>query len=334
MLPFISRFRSLKASHHHHHHHHHHHIHKFPIFPPLSLASLSTTSTPKISILDYLVNQHNFSPKSASKVSSLSSTTYLTKPHNADTVFNFLKENGFAQNHLEALVQKAPWILSANLDRSVKPKIELFQDLGFQSTALADIVSASPSLLRSRADRLRRSLLGYKNVLGPDADISSLLKNSSTARIWVRCDFDRTLVPNVEYLKSCGICSTQIAKRIHLLSLPLLTKPENFKDIVKRVDEMGVDRKSKMFLYAVRVMGSMTRENWELKLKLFREIGFSDENISIAFAGAPVALSVSKRKIKEVTQLLLSVEGFSIFDIVRNPILLCYSVEKRGSSPE
>ncbi|WCJ18921.1 Mitochondrial transcription termination factor family protein [Euphorbia peplus] len=297
MLTFISRFRSLKVCHHHHHHHHHRH-HKFPIFPPLSLTSFSTTST------------HNISPESASKVSSISSPNYLRNPQNADSVLNFLKDNGFAKAHLETLLQKAPWILSANLDTSVKPKIELLQDLGFPSTALAHIVSASPSLLRPTADRLRRPLLGFKNFLGPDADIFSFIKKSSKARILVLGDFDRTVVPNVEYLKSCGICSTQIARFIHLSLVTFVSKPENFKDIVKRVDEMGVDRKSKMFPYAFRVMGSMTRKNWELKLKLFREIGFSDQNISNAFTRAPEALDVSERKIKEVTELLLSVEEF------------------------
>ncbi|WCJ18923.1 Mitochondrial transcription termination factor family protein [Euphorbia peplus] len=320
MLPFISRFRYFNT---------YLHLHKFPIFPPLSLASFSTTSTPKISILDYLVNHHNFSLECAAKVSSLSSTIYLSKPQNADSVLNFLKDNGFARNHLEALVLKAPWILSANLDTSVKPKIKLFQDLGFQSTALADIASAYPSLLRRRADRLRLSVLSLKNVLGPNADISSFLLNSSAVGFIARGNLDTTLLPNVEYLRSCGVCSLQIAEYIHHSLVNFIINPEMFKLIVKRVDEMGVDRESKKFLGAVRVMGSMSRKNWELKLKLFRDLGFSEKNISNAFRVSPQAFGVSERKIKEVMQLLLSVEEFSISDVVCNPVLLTYSVEKR-----
>ncbi|WCJ18877.1 Mitochondrial transcription termination factor family protein [Euphorbia peplus] len=304
-------------------------LHKFPIFPPLSNASFSTTSTPKISIFDYLVNNHNFSPECASKVSSLSSTNYLKKPRKADLVLNFLKENGFAQNHLETLVQKAPWILSANLNTSVKPKIKLFQDLGFQSTDLADFASAYPFLLRRRADRLRLSVLSLKNVLGPNADICRILKKSSVARGLASSRFNTTLVPNVEYLKSFGICPLQIARHIPLHSVGFVTNPDKFKDIVKRVDEMGVDTKSNMFLYAVRVLSSMTRKNWELKLKLFRDLGFSEQNISHAFVVSPQAFAVSERKIKEITQLLLNVVEFSISDIVCNIVLLTYSVETR-----
>ncbi|WCJ24740.1 Mitochondrial transcription termination factor family protein [Euphorbia peplus] len=315
MLPWISIFRSLKAS-------HHQHLHKFPNFPPLYLASFST-STPNISIL----NRHHFSLESASKVSSLSSTNYLRNPQNADSILSFLKDNGFAKNHLETLIQKAPWILSANLETTLKPKLEIFQDLGFHSTDLADIVSISPWLLWSSANRLQLSVSRLKNVLGPNADVSSFLKYSGAGRCLARRDLDKTLIPNIEYLKSCEICELQIARYIYRAPTTFFIQPDKLKDFVKRVDEMGVDRQSKMFLCAVRAVSSMSRKNWELKLKLFRELGFSEQEILDAFRVAPQGFSVSERKIKEVIQLLLTVVDISY--IARYLSLLTYSVEKR-----
>ncbi|WCJ18870.1 Mitochondrial transcription termination factor family protein [Euphorbia peplus] len=306
-----------------------HYLLKVPIFPPLSIASFSTSSTPKISVFDYLLNHHHFSPESASKVSSLSSTNYLNKPQNADSVLNFLKQNGFEKNHLETLLQNAPWILSANLDRIIKPKITFFQALGFRSADLAVIVSASPLILRSNVDKLGLSVFRLKNILGPDVDVCKFLQYSGHRRLRARACFGTTLMPNVKYLKSCGICPLQIVKLGCASPSILFTNPDKFKDFVQRVDEMGVDRKSEMFIYAVRVVSCMSRKNWELKLKLFRDLGFSERNISNVFAAAPLAFGISERKIKEVTQLLLSVEGLSISDIVCNPVLLSYSVDKR-----
>ncbi|XP_065870725.1 transcription termination factor MTERF8, chloroplastic-like [Euphorbia lathyris] len=302
-------------------------FHKFPIFGAISLVSFST-STPKISIVDYLVNQHNFSPECASKVSSSSSTKYINKPLNADSVLKFLKEAGFSKNHIEAIVQKGPWVLSDNLETRIKPKIMVFQDLRFHSSEFTDIISASPSLLRCSADRLRLSILGLKNVLGPNADICRLFKTSGGRWLLDR-DLERSLVPTIEYLKSCGICSLLIDSYVCRAPLIFLSSQEKLKGLVQRVDEMGVERESRMFFQAIRALGSMSRENWELKLKLFRDLGFSEQNILYAFRIYPLAFAVSERKIKEVTQLLFSVEDLGISDIVRYPVTLTFSVEKR-----
>lgn len=84
-----------------------------------------------------------------------------------------------------------------------------------------------------------------------------------------------------------------------------------------------------MFLPAIRVVSSMTKEKWELKLKLLRELGFSEENILFVFRRVPQALAVSERKIKEITQLLLSVENLDISYIICCPELLLCSVNQR-----
>ncbi|XP_065869861.1 uncharacterized protein [Euphorbia lathyris] len=119
----------------------------------------------------------------------------------------------------------------------------------------------------------------------------------------------------------------QIARYVCRHPLFFICKPERLELTVKRVDEMGVDRKSKMFIEAVRVLSCISRENWELKLKLFKELGFSEQNILVAFRRAPHVFGASERKIKEVTLLLLSVEDIPY--IVSSPTLLTNSVEKR-----
>ncbi|WCJ18215.1 Mitochondrial transcription termination factor family protein [Euphorbia peplus] len=302
-------------------------FHKFPIFSHnnnISLLSFSTC-TPKVSIFDYLLHNPEFSPEFAAKFSSSSSTKYLNDPQNADSVVHFFKENGFSNNQIEAIVLRAPWFLSANVESSIKPKIKVFQDLGFLSSHFARIISSSPTILRRRPDSLRQSILGLKNVLGPNADMSRLLMNWD-ARV-LEYDLNKTLMPNIEYLKSCGVCSTQIPTYVSRYPLRFVVKPEKLKDIVQRVDEMGVDRKCKMFMEAVRVMCSFTKESWDLKLRVFRELGFSEQNILVAFRQMPSAFAASERKLKEVAQLLLNFEDMSY--IASHPTLFGFSVEKR-----
>ncbi|EEF48484.1 uncharacterized protein LOC8263052 [Ricinus communis] len=305
-------------------------LHKSPIHNSISLIFFSTSRPseikPKVTIFDYLINHQQFSPESASNVLS-STTKYVKKPQNADLVLSFLTESGFSKIHIENVVQKVPQVLSSKFETSIKPKIKIFQDLGFESIDIADIVSADPWVLTRSADnRLGPSLLVLKNVLGTNAGVVTLLKLSGW---FLKHDLERVMMPNIDYLKSCGISSSQIVKYVYNFPRFFLMKPESIKGFVKRVDEMGFDRKSKMFLPAIRTMSSMTVENWELKLKLLRDLGLSEENILSVFKRVPQAFAISERKIKDVTKLLLNVGNLDISYIVRHPDLLICSVNQR-----
>ncbi|EXC06720.1 hypothetical protein L484_021559 [Morus notabilis] len=74
-----------------------------------------------------------------------------------------------------------------------------------------------------------------------------------------------------------------------------MRKPERIMDFVRRADEMWFDRKSKMFLPAIRVLSSMSMENWGLKLELFGSLGFSENDILAVFRRAPQVFSVQEQ---------------------------------------
>ncbi|XP_059629814.1 uncharacterized protein LOC132272737 [Cornus florida] len=92
---------------------------------------------------------------------------------------------------------------------------------------------------------------------------------------------------------------------------------------------MGIDRKSKLFVHAIRAISSMTRENWELKLGLFKSLGFLEDDILSVFRRAPLVFCVSGRKIKGMTQFLFSTGKCDISYVVNNPVILTCSVENR-----
>ncbi|KAL6573282.1 hypothetical protein OROHE_001741 [Orobanche hederae] len=98
---------------------------------------------------------------------------------------------------------------------------------------------------------------------------------------------------------------------------------------VDKVDEMGVSRSSKMFLHGVRVISSMNRNTWEQKLRFFRGLGFSDEEIKVVFRNAPLVFGVSVEKIKEIKDLILATGKYKASCFVDNPVSFMYSVEKR-----
>ncbi|XP_059631373.1 uncharacterized protein LOC132274185 [Cornus florida] len=303
------------------------HLNKTRI-PLLSLLFFSSSPKPPSPVADYLLDRHKFSPETASKVSSV--VTYLKRPEETDSILSFLQESGFSDSHLELVIKRMPQVLSANLERTIKPIFKFFQDLGFSSTDVVKIVSSNPQILIRRVgNRLGPSILALKSVLGSNMhDVSRALKASGSAWL-LRYDLAKNMIPNIEFLKSCSISSSQIAGYVYIYPTFFMRKPTRIREYVKRVDEMGFDRKSKMFLSAIRTISSMTKENWELKLELFKSMGFSEDDILSVFRRLPQVFAVSERKIKAITQFFLSTGKCDISFLVKNPNLLLLSVENR-----
>lgn len=308
------------------------HLHKPPIpYYSISLSFFSSSipnrkkSKSDIAVVDYLINQHQFSPEAALKASS--ARTYLKKPENADSILLFLKESGFAKTHIEEVVKSLPRVLSSNLASTIQPKIKVFQDLGFAPNDIGEIIASDPWVLKRSADnRLGPSILVLKSILGSNAGVVKVLKISGW---FLKHDLEKTMMPNIELMKRCGISSSQIVKYLFNFPRFFLLKTESIQDFVKKVEEMGYDGKSKRFLSAIRTVSSMTEENWELKLNLFRSLGFSESDILAVFRRVPQVFALSEGKIKKVTELLLSAWSIDISYIVNHPELLICSIEHR-----
>ncbi|KAL5559028.1 hypothetical protein UlMin_035239 [Ulmus minor] len=290
-----------------------------------SSRTKGSKSKPATAVDEYLINQHQFSPEAALKASS--AFAYLKNTEGSDSVLSFFRKNSFSQSHIEEMIKKVPTVLSADLDKSLKPKIEVFRDFGFSQSEIADIISSDPwILLRSVDNRLGPSIVVLTRVLGSNAAVYKVLMKTGW---FLKQDLERTMLPNIEFLKSCGISSSAIFRFVFKFPRFFLLKPENLVDFVRRVDELGFDRKSKMLLPAIRVLSSMTEENWEIKLELFRSLGFSQNDILQVFRRVPQVFSVSKEKIKEVTELLLLGGNLDITYVVDHPELLTCSAERR-----
>ncbi|KAK3019882.1 hypothetical protein RJ639_004190 [Escallonia herrerae] len=307
-----------------------HHLYKTHISSSFSLLFFSSgfpeRQQPKraVPVADYLLNTHQFSPETAAKAASV--LKYVNNPVKSDSILSFLKESGFSMTHLEQMVKNMPKVLSLDLDHTIKPKIKIFQDLGFPPTDIAHIFSTNPLIARASSERLLQSILAFREILGSEEDAFRVLKTFG----WLLThDLKKTMVPNIEFLRSCGICSSQILRHVLVYPRLYLYNQVQFMELVKRVVEMGISTTSKMFLCGIRVVGSMNVEIWERKLQLFRKLGFSEDDILSIFRKMPQTFAVSEMKIKEVTELLLGTGKWDIAYVVIYPALLSYSMEKR-----
>ncbi|KAI3465125.1 hypothetical protein Pfo_021788 [Paulownia fortunei] len=101
------------------------------------------------------------------------------------------------------------------------------------------------------------------SLLGSDAEVANLVRKSGW---FLTKDLEKTMVPNIELLKSCFVRMEQIIRCMHSYPRFFLQKPEIIRKGADKAEEMGVKMGSKMFIHDVLIIGSMSNETWELKL--------------------------------------------------------------------
>ncbi|KAL1540476.1 hypothetical protein AAHA92_24828 [Salvia divinorum] len=255
--------------------------------------STSTDKKPKFNpkVYNFLFHEHNFSPESAAEAASIISR--LKNRQKSETLFSYLEKNGFSSSHLEVIVKYNPSFVSADLEKSIKPKIEIFQELGLSNNDIADLVTDNTSILFRSTDKIVIPALSLlRSLLGSDASVVKLLKKSGWFLIK---DLDKSMVPNIEFLKGRGVPTEQIIACVHTFSRTLLQKPGKLRRAAERAEELG----------------------------------FGQGQGCTFMVKYPPAFAVSLRKMREVTDVVVSSGKYGLASIIAYPICLCGSVEKR-----
>ncbi|KAL7127775.1 hypothetical protein ABFS83_14G273900 [Erythranthe nasuta] len=287
------------------------------------LLHFSTVTDPTVP--EMLMRKHNFSPAAASQAAPV--LARMRNPNKSESAITFLKENGFSKTQVDNIVKIWPQFLSANLEKTIKPKINIFQDSGFSANDAVAIISNDPRILRqSLKNRIIPCLSTLKGLLGSNFEVARLLKNCGW---FLETNLDNNLIQNVEFLKNYGLPLEQITWSMHYFPMILLRKPETVRKFVYKAEKMGVRKSSRMFIHAVRLFSSMSEETLELKLRTFHALGFSEDDIAATFRSVPLVFGVSEKKIKEVKDVLFATGKYKMSCIVKNPVSFMYSVEKR-----
>ncbi|XP_010676860.2 uncharacterized protein LOC104892587 [Beta vulgaris subsp. vulgaris] len=293
-------------------------------------SSISTLITPTeklySEITNYLITHHNFSEESASKTSTF--LTRLKDYKSSYIVLDFFKKSGISSTQLEELVLCSPRVLAADVNRRIKVRVERIRELGFSDIDLAEFLCNVPAIitLPRSVNAIVSSISILQSVLCSNSDVIKLLK---TCNWFLSNDLDKLLVPNIELMKNCGISEIQIRRTLFNFPRFYLVKPELMRDCIRRVDELGLGKNSKMYIHGVRVVCSMSQEKWESKLNVFRRLGFSEDDILLVFRKTPQTFALSEKKILEVSKLLLSTERVDLTYLIQHAELLIYSAASR-----
>ncbi|EPS70655.1 hypothetical protein M569_04106, partial [Genlisea aurea] len=271
---------------------------------------------------EFLVNKCSFSPETVSKVVSL--VPRLRNADESESLLSFLRGNGFSNSQLQELLKSRPKVLTSNLETNVKPKVEYFRDLCISNEELVDVILNDPWVLRHSLNRIICTVSVLKEIVKSDSEVIKLLKKCPW---FLSKDLKTTLLPNVEFLMSCGIQLEQIVRYMYHNPRFFLNPPHVMRNSVDKADEMGVKRNGKMLIHAARVY-TLSEEKWESKLQTFRNMGFTEADISNAFRRVPVVFLISSGKMVKVKDVLLATGKYDVSGIAKYPTILCCSIEK------
>ncbi|KAK9096839.1 hypothetical protein Sjap_022336 [Stephania japonica] len=305
--------------------------------PFSSLASPHTTTTttttnPTPFSKDYLI--HTFGFTESQSASLLDRFRIAKRPQTApDPLLQTLLQFGFSEHHIRAAVRNTPQILFCHVDAVLKPKLTFFQQLGLIGYDLGLFISKNSTLLTHSLDRrLAPSIDIVKGVLAPnggDCDKDDLFWVLRRCKWIIAKDPKLRLLPNISFLQSCGIVGSQLSMLLKRRPILFVQKESRLRDLVRKVEDMGLSVDSRMFVYGLFTLSCIGPETLERKFKVFEDYGFSREEIAEMFRAMPGLPRTSEEKLKLGIEFFMDVVGCNRTVLVRKPKILMHSLGKR-----
>ncbi|KAJ1261491.1 hypothetical protein BS78_09G033600 [Paspalum vaginatum] len=309
------------------------------------LLSTSTSTSPSptpFSLEDYLVAACGISPDQARKASKkafeaaskrarkpleelCNSRSRLNTAYNPAAILALLHDVGLSRADTAAVVAADPLLL-CSYPKNVGPRLLGLRDrLGLSTPQIVQFLLVGSRALRcgdicSKLEFLISFFGSFEKILAATKKCSRILSS----------DLDRTVKPNIEQLRQCGLSVRDIAQLYSHYPRLLVYKQERVKEFVLRAEELGVPRSSRTFKYAVGVAACIRKEMVAARLACLKSaLGCSESEVAIAVSKMPSILGISKERLLPKIQFLVDEVGFEPRYIVERPSLLGLSLEKR-----
>ncbi|XP_016444284.1 uncharacterized protein LOC107769572 [Nicotiana tabacum] len=278
-------------------------------------------------LVETLVNSLGFSTEEAIstsvKVSRLRPRKY--KPL---LVFNFFEKSGLDKTHIKKLVSSVPALMLCDVNKHLKPKIEVLQELGFSVSDLVQIISNSGKFFTTRVDCYTRPNVDYlRKLLGNDDSVVKIIKRNHMVLAYA---LHEVMPPNISFLQNIGLSCVDIEKLMFWNPVLLVQKTEWLEDVVSRVEKKyHISRGCPMFLYGIYALASLKESTLEKKFGIFRSFGWSDSDIFTLVQKHPACFSKSEDKLKNALSFFMKELGYESNYLVSHPTFFTYSLEKR-----
>ncbi|TMW95543.1 hypothetical protein EJD97_008679 [Solanum chilense] len=286
----------------------------------------STSAAPTHYLVDLLVDSLGFSKEEA--VTTSSKVIRLKPSKNPQFVVDFFQKNDFDNTQIKNIVSKSPKVLFSNVDKTLKPKLEILQEIGLSGTDLYKFIIENDLFFSKGLDTFIRPSLDYlRNLLGSDENVVKIIKKSS----WLlRCHVTKTIAPNVLLLHDVGLSDEKIRKFILQNPKRITRNLGCLKDVIHRVEkDLGIPRESRTFFNGIAAIVSFRQSTLAKKIDVYKSFGWSDEHIRTMTRNYPSCLSSSEVRICKQLTFLMNEVGCTSEYLASHSRLFTHSLEKR-----
>ncbi|KAF6167142.1 hypothetical protein GIB67_029780, partial [Kingdonia uniflora] len=114
----------------------------------------------------------------------------------------------------------------------------------------------------------------------------------------LNANHQKLIVPKIEVLRDRGVPKSSISKLMIKYSSVLTHNNNQFKEIVREVEELGFNPSSTLFIEAINTKLGLSKASWESKMEIFRSSGFSENKLISMFRKYPQFMCISEKKLR------------------------------------
>ncbi|XP_071723773.1 uncharacterized protein [Rutidosis leptorrhynchoides] len=288
---------------------------------------LSSSPLPRSSSIaaEYLINSCGLSSKSALSISQKLKLddNNLQK---VKSVVEFLKSKGFDDTHIVKMVGKCPRVLLSKVEKTLKPKMDLFVRNGFTGTHIIDLFTSNPTMLfSSLCDEIEPPLEYLKDTLENSDDVIKAMKR------YVRAygGFNKeTLTSNVDFLIKQGFPSGNVSTIVYLNPNVLMKKHDELVSCFKAVKDLGIRADELAFMRALLMMLQMNESTLLRKIDLFKSLGWTQDDIVSMIKRMPICMCCSEGNIRNTMAYYVNTLKVEPGYLIANPKLLVFSLDR------
>ncbi|KAF7815689.1 transcription termination factor MTEF18, mitochondrial-like [Senna tora] len=274
--------------------------------------------------VSYLINSCGLSAKEATDASK---RVHFKDSENPDLVLNLFRSYGFSETQLSKLVKLLPWVLQANPEKTLSPKLRFFESIGISSSEVSKLILSNPIILNWSLEKYiipRYEVL--KSVLGPHEKLNITFKRSG----WISHHNEVTnIVPNTKVLREIGVPQSSLTLLATTYPSLAFMKHAKFVEHVKFAKELGIKPFRATFILAIYVLSVTRKSTWESKMDIFERCGWSRDVTLSVFGKYPLCMVRSEEKIISTMKFFVDEMHMMPEELAKCPAVLSYSLKQR-----
>lgn len=234
----------------------------------------------------------------------------------SDAAETFIKW-GFTSKDLKLIFKRCPVLVNAQAD-CLNAKYAVLKDLGFTSSDLVRIINCRPCLVSSRFHRLEERIVSLANFFGSRNILKALVVRNPSLLTY---DLDVNVVPVFTQYEKLSDQKEELIQT--LMARPTVIARTCFDDKkIEYVRKLKISSESKMYKYAVTIIGVSRLQTIREKFSNLEKFGFSEDEVLDLFGRSPLVLTLSIDKVQRNMTYLLATLNLPASAVLEYPFLL------------